>query len=264
MDEKNVSLALLGLGGVLTLFGFVMGGSLGFISGIVLLFALIASPLSFIAYKWGYWMIPYFTKGQRTIDTGEALYDIPPTDDAVVKSSGGAYYATIFLAVKMFKTTTSMSDDEKYSFMDLWERSISGLKSVTKYSVLLYMKDLSKYKEAIETRKAGAQMEVGKERDSANPNQMHIDRYEREIAMWDNIAAKLGVGDKPSAIITFVQATAKGTTKDGAIAAARQQANEVRTTIGTALNVEVVPLSGEEMKRCFDWSYSIPPGIKEL
>lgn len=264
MDEKTISMALLGIGGVLTLVAFVTGGALGFVTGVMLLVAIVCAPVSFIAYKWGYWMMPYFTKGQRTIETQDAVVDVAAGEDVVVRQMGGTYYATVFLGVKIFKTTTSMSDEEKYSFMDLWERAVSGLKTVTKYSLLLYMKDLSKYRDAIEGRKAKAQMEIGRERDAPNPNPAAMEKVEREIAMWDNIVGKLGVGDKPTAIMTYVQVTAKGATKDLAMAAARQQANEARTAIGTTLNVEIAPLSGEDMKRCFDWGYTVPLGMKEM
>ena len=264
MDEKTISLALLGVAGAFTLFGFVTGGAFGIIGDFLMLVALVCAPLSFVIYKWGYWMIPYLTQGKRIIHTDEAIMELSPNEDAVVRYLNGAYYATVFLAVKIFKTTTSMSEQEKYAFMDLWERAISGLKTVTKYAMLVYLKDMSKYKESIEMRKAKAQMEIGAERDRQSPDPAKIEKLEREISMWDNMTAKLATGDRPSAILTYMQTTAKGATRDSAIASARQQANEIRSTVGTALNVEIAPLTGEDMKRCFDWTYAIPPGLKEL
>jgi len=262
--ESNTTVALLAASGLLSLLAFVTGGTLGIITGAMILIALIAAPISFILYKWGYWMVPYFTKGQRTIQSEEAVVDIQPTEDVIVKREGGSYYATMFVVVKLFKSVTNMSDDEKIGFMDLWERAISAMKMVTKYSVLVYLKDLSKYKEGIEGRKAKAQMEISREQDKPNPERAKLDRLEREIAMWDGMAARLDVGDKPSAILTYIQVSAKGATKDAATAAVRQSVNEIRTTIATALNVEVAPLTGEDMKRCFDWEFAMPPGLKEL
>ena len=264
MEEKTIALVLLGLAGALTLFEFITSGSFGLVSDVAIMLALVFTPLSFIIYKWGYWMIPYVTQGKRVVRTDEAVIEISPTEDAVVRYVNGAYYATVFLVVKIFKTTTSMSDQEKYAFMDLWERAISGLKTVTKYAMLLYLKDMTKYKDAIEMRKAKAQVEIGAERDRENPDPAKIEKLEREISMWDNMVAKLAMGDRPSSILTYVQTTAKGATRDAAVASARQQANEIRSTVGTALNVEMSPLTGEEMKRCFDWTYAVPPGVKEL
>lgn len=209
-------------------------------------------------------MIPYFTKGLRVIRTQDAFTEVPPSEDVIVRHDGGTYTATIFLNVKLFKSTTAMSEDEKMGFMNLWERSVSGIKSVVKFGSLIYIKDLGKYRDSIESRKAKAQMLLGQERDKPDPNQATIDKTEREIAMWDNMMQKVGSGEKPTAITTFIQTSATGATKDGAIAAARQRATEIRSTVGTALNVEVVPLSGEDMRRCFDWAYTVPSGTKEF
>jgi hypothetical protein len=209
-------------------------------------------------------MIPYFTRGQRTINSDEAVVEISPTEDVIVKKVGSEFYATMFVTVKIFKSVTTMSDDEKFGFMSLWERSISSMKSVAKYTVLLYIKDLAKYRESIEGRKAKAQMNMAKEREKPNPDNAQLDLYEREISMWDNIVSRLDTGEKPTALMTFIQTTAKGATKDAAMAAVRQNVSEIRTAVGTALNVEVAPLMGEDLKRCFDWEYALPPTIKEL
>lgn len=261
---KDTVIMMLAASGILSLLAFITGGTLGVLTGILLLAALLSAPVAFILYKWGYWIIPYLMQGQRVIQSQDAVVEISPTEDVITKKEGDGYYATMYVAVKIFKSTTNMSDDEKYGFMDLWERALSAIKSVTKYSVLVYLKDLSKYKESIEGRKAKAQMDISREQEKANPDKARVDLLEREIAMWDNMVARLDVGDKPTAILTFVQTSAKSATKDGAIAAVRQNVNVIRTAVGTALNVEVSPLSGEDMRRCFDWAYALPSTIKEL
>lgn len=264
MDEKMLALWLLGGSLVATVIAFGLGSTLGSTTFFLLLFALLACPASIMVYKYGYWVIPYFTRGLRTIRTQDALFEMPPSEDVLVKYEGGAYTATLFLGVRIFKSSTAMGEDEKAAFMSLWERAVSGMKSVVKFGTLIYIKDLSKYRESIESRKAKAQMLLGQEREKPNPDQAYMERVEREIAMWDNIQSRLSVGEKPTAISTFIQASATGATRDAAIAAARAHANEIRATVGTALNVEVIPLSGEEMKRCFDWAYAVPPGIREF
>lgn len=264
MDEKTMALALLVGSLVLTFVSFAGGGTLGSLTFIVLLAAIVACPAAIVTYKYGYWMVPYFTRGMRVIRTEDAFVEVPPSEDVLVKFEGGSYTATVFLGVKLFKTTTAMGQNEKNSFMGLWERAVSGIKMVVKFGSLVYIRDLTKYRDSIEARKAKAQMVLGQERDKSKPDQMLIEKTEREIAMWDNMMQKVSTGDRPTAITTFVQISATGATRDSAIAAARTRANEVRSTVGTALNVEVVPLSGEEMKRCFDWAYTMPAGMKEL
>jgi len=264
MDEKTTAVGILAVGFVATILVFALGASLGLLTPVLILVLIISCPASLITYKYGYWMIPYFTRQMRVIRTQDASADVPPTEDVLVKEEGGYYSATIFLGVKIYKTSTAMSEDEKFSFMKLWERAVSGTKSVIKFGTLVYVKDLSKYRDGIEARKAKAQMLLGQEREKDKPSQPAIEKLEREIAMWDNMQEKVMLGEKPTAILDFIQVSATGGTRDSAIGAARTRANELRSTVGTALNVEVAPMSGEDMKRCFDWAYTLPPGLKEL
>ena len=58
--------------------------------------------------------------------------------------------------------------------------------------------------------------------------------------------------------------TATGVTKESALAAAQNQANELKATISNALNTEVVQLAGEEMMKCYEWEYFLPPTQAEF
>jgi len=57
--------------------------------------------------------------------------------------------------------------------------------------------------------------------------------------------------------------TGEGATEDMALAAAKNQANEIKSTISTTLNAEVAVLTGDDMKRCFEWEYLMPPVVRE-
>ncbi|MEW6036586.1 MAG: hypothetical protein AB1529_08300, partial [Candidatus Micrarchaeota archaeon] len=93
---------------------------------------------------------------------------------------------------------------------------------------------------------------------------LRIDKYEREVAIWDNQLTKLIKGVKPMGVIAYAQTTAVGTSKEAAVASARAQANELRTVLANALNVEVVLLSGDEMLKCFEWEKFFPTTTQEL
>ncbi|MDD5317298.1 MAG: hypothetical protein PHF51_01040 [Candidatus ainarchaeum sp.] len=262
--ENPFAIALIGISVACSLLVFAGGYYFGPLAILLMLVSIIAAPVSFVLYKWGYWMIPYFTQRKRVIESKEADYEIPLTDDVVVKRVGDGYYATMFAAVRIFKSATTMSEKEKFSFMELWERAVSSLKTVTKYSVLVYIKDLSRYKDSIEERKARTQMEIAKENEKEKVDPARILTLEREISMWDNVISKVSSGDRPRAMLTYVQVSAKGATKDTAIAAVRQTVNEIRGTVGTTLNAEVAALTGDDLRRCVDWSYCVPASVKEL
>jgi hypothetical protein len=45
---------------------------------------------------------------------------------------------------------------------------------------------------------------------------------------------------------------------------ARSQAEELAVVVGSALSCEVVPLKGEDMKKCFWWDFFSPADSDEL
>src|SRR3989338_9382434 len=107
------------------------------------------------------------------------------------------------------------------------------------------MKDVSDYRNRIETKHAEAQLRLARERDKPDPDVLRLDRYEKEVAMWENQINKLTRGIKPMGVASYVMTTAVGVSKEAAIAAANGQANEIRATVANALNVQVDALSGE-------------------
>jgi hypothetical protein len=65
-------------------------------------------------------------------------------------------------------------------------------------------------------------------------------------------------------VIAYAQTSAVGLSKDAAIALAKQQANELKTVLANALNVEVYQLTADQMLRCFEWDKFFPVKPQEL
>lgn len=260
--ERNIALACFAVSAALVVLIFI-GGSLGGLTTGLIILAGALSTAALLIFKYGYWIVPFMTRRVRIIDVIEEPYEITPTQDAVVKKIGNNYYASMFIHVKIYESTTEKSEEEKFAFMELWERAVSSLKSVTKFCLSSYTKDLSKYRTIIENRKAEAQLKLANERGKPEPSKPEIEKLERAIAMWDNIFSKLSSGDNPISQITYIMATGQGPTADMALAAVKNEANEIRSTISTTLNAEVAILTGEDMRRCFEWEYMLPPLIRE-
>ena len=111
---------------------------------------------------------------------------------------------------------------------------------------------------------AEAQLRLARERDKPEPDVLKLDRFEKEVAMWENQINKLTRGIKPMGLVSYIMTTAVGVSKEAATAAVNAQANELRATISNALNVQVDLLQGDEMLRCFQWETMIPPIPQEL
>ena len=260
--ERTIALASFALSALLVIFIFVTGG-VGQMTALIIIIAAALPTIGLVIFKYGYWIVPFLTRRVRVIDVIEEPYTITSSQDAVIKKVGSTYYASMFIHVKIYESTTEKSNEEKYAFMDLWERAVSSLKFVTKFCFTSYVKDLSKYKEIIETKKADAQLRLANEKGKPEPNEFTTETIEREISMWDNIISKLMVGDNPISQITYIMTTGEGATEDMALAAVKNQANEIKSTIATTLNAEVAVLTGDDMKRCFEWEHLIPPVIRE-
>ncbi len=218
---------------------------------------------SFVIFKYGYIVIPLVTKGLRIIEIRDS-FEIPPGQEAIVKKIGGSYYASCYLYVRIYESVTDKTMDENQLYSEYFERAISSVSFVVKFSMMVYVKDLAKHRETIETKRAEAQLRLAREKEKPEPDVLRIDKFEREVSMWDSQLARIASGVKPMGTVCYMMTTAKGVSKEAAIAAALNQANELRATVSNALNTEVNLVSGEEMRKCFEWEYFLPPGQKEM
>ncbi|MFH1471041.1 MAG: hypothetical protein ABIF01_04795 [Candidatus Micrarchaeota archaeon] len=218
---------------------------------------------SLAIYKYGYILVPLITKGLRIVEIRDG-YEIPPGQEAIVKKVGGTYYASAFLFVRIYESVTDKTMDENQVYTEYFERAISSVKFVAKFSMMVYVKDLTKYRENIETKRAEAQLRLAREKEKSEPDVLRIDKFEREVAMWDGQLARISTGVKPMGAITYIMTTAQGVSKEAAIAAALNQGSELRATVSNALNCEVNLVTGEEMRKCFEWEFFLPSSEKEV
>lgn len=242
-------------------FSFISGGSGAIIGGILSGFGAV---MALLFWKYGYLLVPLITQRTRIVTVDKAGFEIPPSNDVIIKSSGGVYYASAFLGIKIYESSTEKSQEENFSYNKYFERAISNLKYVTKIAYMLYVEDIGEKRKLIETKRAEAQLRLARERDKAEPDVLKMDKFEREVALWDNQLNKLIKGVKPMGVIAYAMTTAAGVSKEAAVASVKAQANELRTVLANALNVEVKWLTADEMLRCFEWETFFPATAQEL
>ena len=260
-SSKNYLFGSLGIGVVGLLVILIFGGPFVIIGAIL---CFLGTVFGVLFWKYGYIIIPLITQRTNIIMMSEFGYEIPPSQDVIVKSADGAFYASAFLGLKIFESASEKSAEENIAYSQFFERAISNIKYVTKVAYLLYVEDVGEKRKTIETKRAEAQLRLARERDKPEPDVLKIDRYEREVAIWDGQLGRLIKGVKPMGIIAYAQTTAVGLSKEAAIAAVRAQASELRTVLANALNVEVVHLTGDEMLKCFEWEKFFPTTVQEL
>ncbi len=262
VSSKIVTYACIGVGFFGGLMAILAGGGIfGLFGGLL---AFLGSFLSILFWKYGYIMVPLITERTKIVMMSDLGYEVPPAQDVIVKTVNGLYYASAFLGIKIFESATEKSDQESIAYNQFFERAISNIKYVTKVAYMLFVEDVGEKRKMIETKRAESQLRLARERDKPQPDVLKIDKYEREVAVWDNQLTRLIKGVKPMGVVAYAQTTAVGLSKDAAVASARTQANELKTVLANALNVEVVTLTGDEMLKCFEWEKFFPTTPQEL
>jgi len=261
-SAKTYTYAAIAVGFIGGLFSLIGGGGLLSILGGLLAFS--GSVLGVLFWKYGYIMIPLITERTKIVMLSDLGYEVPPSQDCIVKNANGVYYATAFMGLKIFESATEKTTEETMSYNQFFERAIPNIKYVTKVAYMLYVEDVGEKRKTIETKRAESQLRLARERDKSQPDVLKIDKYEREVAIWDSQLTKLIKGVKPMGVIAYAQTTATGLSKDAATAQVRSQANELKTVLANALNVEVVILTGDEMMKCFEWEKFFPTSPQEL
>lgn len=226
-------------------------------------FAAAMVPLSFALWKWGYLLIPYFTQRTNIIEVHDGGWELTPAQDAIVKKIGDNFYASVFLHIKMYKSTTERSAEENIVYTEAFERAIAQIKYPVKVGTVLFAKEISKYREDIETKRYEAQLKLQREREKPEADVITIDRLEKEVAMYEAQLTRIATGERPMGLIAYAMTTGVGVTKDAAVAVAKNQAAELKTLFANALNVEVTYLRGEDMRKCYEMEMMIPPTVKE-
>ncbi len=249
--------------GLLGALGAVMGGG-GIIGFFAAAIAGAGALGALLIYKYGYFIIPVITKFSKIVLITDSGYEVPPSQDLIIKKVGSEYYGTKFLGVRIYESAAEKSLEENVIYSNYFERAISSVKFVTKFCMMVYVKDMGDYRMKIETKKAEAQLKLSREREKPEPDILRLDRYEREVSMWSSEIEKLARGFKPMATVAYVMTTASGISKESAKAAVSSQANELKATISNALNCEVEELTGDEMLRCIEWEYMLPSNAQEL
>lgn len=218
--------------------------------------------LSLIFWKYGYAIVPYLARGAKIVEVGRN-FEIPPGQDIIVGKASGSFLATVFLAARLYESASEKSEKQKLMMGEMFEKAISSAGFPFKVCALVSPLDLRNELEEIRTKRSMAEDRMAKLKKGSRHDSESA-RLEREIAMWGRQIERLTSGEKPLETVFYFSTTASGMTKEEAISRAKRQAEELSVVAGSALSCEVVPLKGEEMKKCFWWDFFGPTDRDDL
>lgn len=237
----------------------LLGALVIYPNGLVALAAIISFVLAAAVWRFGFIIKPILAR-QTNVLEGFGQYEIPSSQDVIVKKLGNRYYAASYLLVRFSQSSTEKTPDQIALMRQSYERALSSLNYVYRISNMVCPVDLSKYVEKIKEKRSGAESrlsEVISLPPSANQGS-DIARLRREIESCENQLERIQSGERPMKILNFAMTCASSHSRDDAIARVKQQAAELKTVVSSTLDTEILPLTGDDMKRCFEWDHMLP------
>jgi len=243
------------MGGILAILLSLMYGSV--------LFTLAAAAFftfTLLIWKYGYFIIPMFTKATNLIEIRDA-YEVPPTRDCIVKKTESGYYVTRFMEIRFYESSIDKNTGDKQLMFEAFERAVSSLKYIVRVTLMVSALDLSKHIDEIKTKRGSVEAKKAKEARIAQDERMRMDR---ELAYWNRLLERITQGERPVEILSFASTTAFGLTRDEAHSRASRQSKELRTILSSSLGCDVRDLADLEMLKCFEWELFFPTTQEEM
>ncbi len=221
--------------------------------------AVISFVIAAAVWRFGFIIKPALAK-QANIIEGFGKYEIPSSQDVIVKKESDRYYASAYLLVRFTQSSTEKTPEQIALTRQSYERALSSLNYVYRISNMICPVDLTGFVDKIKERRSSVESRLS-ELESLPPSANQgadMTRLKREIESYENQLDKILGGERPMRVMNFAMTCASSRSRDDAIAKAKQQAAELKTVIASTLDTEVLHLGGDEMKRCFEWDYMLP------
>jgi len=223
----------------------------------------IAALVSFVVaaaiWRFGFLIKALLAKQAHVVE-GFGKYEIPPDQDVIIKKDGNRYYAANYLLVRFTHSATEKTPDQIAMMRQAYERAISSLNYVYRISNMVCPIELTPHVERIKEKRSNAETRLSEISSlPASSNQgAEMARLKREIESYTGQLERIQGGERPMRVINFAMTCASGSSKDEAVVKAKQQAAELRTVLSSTLDTEVLPLTGDDLKRCFEWELMLP------
>lgn len=210
--------------------------------------------LTLMLWKYGYLIIPFFTRAANIVEV-HGNYEVPPTRDCIVRKMPEGYYASKFMEIRFYESSMDKDTEEKRLMFESFEKAVSSLKYVVKISLMISAIDLSNHIDEIKTKRSAVETKKSKSVRLAADESMRMDR---ELAYWNRLLERITQGERPVEILAFATTTAFGLTKDEALSRAARQSKELKTILSSSLGCDIRELNDLEMIKCFEWEQFTP------
>jgi hypothetical protein len=228
------------------------------ISLVLSLFALLFDLLAFSTKFYTSFFMPFLTmKDKSVVLEKEEPFFMASTGNAIVVRRENDIYASVFIKIPTYKSSTEMNADEKTEFARLFSRALTLTKNPVKFSTQLYVINKDSYISNIRNRLNEVEERYQNATVSKDISKEESERIKGEVTMWHNLLDNVS-RVRSQSLETYAMTTSQGNNEEEAVNLALQEAGEVVTGISSTFGISASIIEGEEMLKFIEPNYMIP------
>ncbi|MGC8776347.1 MAG: hypothetical protein ACP5P2_00120 [Candidatus Micrarchaeia archaeon] len=222
------------------------------------LFALFFAVLGFSMRYYYYIILPFLHAKNKTVvlSSSEAFF-LAPNGNAIFIDEGGFTYATAFVRIPVYSSSTEMSEDEKYDFSNLFSKVVSMSKTPIKIATQMNILNKDEFINKVRDKLNEAENRYSSITNNKDSKPEEIERVKGEVTMWHNLLDSISQVDS-FIPISYASVTAIGGNHEEAINIALQKANEIAAGISAIYGVVADIITTPELLMLIEPDYMIP------
>lgn len=229
------------------------------LNGILAIIALVIILVAFTSKDYNYLFRPIMNnKGRNLVLNENEAFILSSSGTAILKREGEYVYASAFVKIPLYKSSTEMNKEEKLDISRLFSRILTLSKNPIKLSSQLYVINKDEYiarlrsmlNETEDKYRTIQNLESGQSTSA-------LERVRGELSMWRNILDSVSKSHSQS-LILYAMVSGLGNNEEEATNIAYQRAEELAGGISTILGVDAYIATGEDILTLVEPEYMIP------
>lgn len=214
---------------------------------IIAIIILMIDILAFSTRYYLYLLGPLFRmKGGAIVLDNDDPFTMASSGTSIITRSEGEVYASTFVKIPIYRSSTEMNDQEKLDFSRLFGRVLTLSKTPIKIATQMYMVNKDEYINKIKIKLNEAEGRYNDALAKRVENPTALDRAKGEVTMWRNLSDSISE-TKSQTLVSFGMVTAVGGNEEEAVSLSNQQAEELASGISSILGVTAYLIKGEEL-----------------
>ncbi|MDE1854806.1 MAG: hypothetical protein KGH57_00590 [Candidatus Micrarchaeota archaeon] len=202
--------------------------------------------------------IPFMQmKGRNAVIDDTEPFTLAPSGNAIVVRKGSDIFASAFIKIPAYRSSTEMNAEEKVDFSRLFSRALTISKVPVKFGAQLYVINKDAYISNIKNKLDEAEGRYQSASVSKDVPKSESERIRGEVTMWHNLFDNVNKVRSQS-LDAFAMVTAQGGSEEEATNLAVQQADELASGVSAVFGVTASIIEGEEILKYLEPDYMIP------